>query len=62
MSVPARRNWLLSEDLAADRLPDLKELRTRFAPDPTRLPEVYVQLTPLSLYEALNDSTIGEAA
>ena len=53
---------LLIEDLAADRLPDLKELRTRFAPDPASLPEVYVQLTPLSLYEALNDSYIGEAA
>lgn len=53
---------LLSEDLAADRLPDLTELRTRFAPDPASLPEVCVQLTPLSLYEALNDSYIGEAA
>jgi hypothetical protein len=53
---------LLSEDLAADRLPDLKELRTRFAPDPASLPEVCVQLTPLTLYEALNDSYIGEAA
>jgi hypothetical protein len=53
---------LLSDDLAADRLPDLKELRTRFAPDPASLPEVCVQLTPLSLYEAINDSYIGEAA
>jgi hypothetical protein len=53
---------VLSEDLAADRLPDLKELRTRFAPDPASLPEVCVQLTPLSFYEALNDSYIGAAA
>jgi hypothetical protein len=53
---------LLIDDLAADRLPNLIELRTRFAPDPASLPEVCVQLTPLALYEALNDSYIGEAA
>ena len=53
---------VLSEDLAARRLPDLKELRVRFAPDLASLPQVCVQLTPLSLYEALNDSYIGEAA
>ncbi len=53
---------LLSEDLAADRLPDLKDLRTRFAPDLASLPEVCVHLTPLTLYEALNDWYIGEAA
>jgi hypothetical protein len=53
---------LLSEDLAGGRLPDLKELRTRFAPDLASLPEVSVQLTSLALYEALNDSYIGEAA
>src|ERR1700733_8781117 len=53
---------LLTADLAADRLPDLKELRTRFAPDLASLPEVTVHLTPLSLYEALNDAYVGEAA
>lgn len=53
---------LLSEDLAADRLPELKVLRERFAPDLASLPEVSVRLTPLTVYEALNDSTIGEAA
>ncbi len=53
---------LLSEDLAADRLPDLKALRTRFAPDLASLPEVTVHLTSLTLYEALNDSYVGEAA
>ena len=53
---------LLQEDLAVGRLPDLKELRVRFAPDLASLPEVYVQLTSLALYEALNDSYIGEAA
>jgi transposase InsO family protein len=53
---------LLVEDLAVGRLPDLKELRGRFAPDLASLPEVTVHLTPLTLYEALNDSYIGEAA
>jgi hypothetical protein len=53
---------ILNDDLAADRLPDLNELRTRFAPDLASLPQVCVQLTPLSLYEALNDWCIGEAA
>lgn len=58
----AQLSALLAEDLAADRIPDLKALRTRFAPDLASLPEVRVHLTPLSLYEALNDSYIGEAA
>jgi hypothetical protein len=53
---------ILTKDLTAHRLPDLKELRTRFAPDLARLPQVCVQLTPLSFYEALNDSYMGEAA
>jgi hypothetical protein len=53
---------ILTEDLDAHRLPDLNELRARFAPDLASLPQVSVQLTPLKLYEALNDSCIGEAA
>jgi transposase InsO family protein len=53
---------LLSEDLAADRMPELKVLRERFAPDLASLPEVTVHLVPLTVYEALNDSYIGEAA
>src|ERR1700693_2432289 len=52
---------LLTDDLAADRLPELKVLRERFAPDLASLPEVTVHLTPLTLYEALNDACIGEA-
>ncbi len=44
------------------QLPDLKALRTRFAPDLASLPEVTVHLTSLTLYEALNDSYVGEAA
>jgi hypothetical protein len=53
---------LLTEDLAADRLPELKALRERFAPDLASLPEVTVHLVPLTVYEALNDASIGEAA
>jgi hypothetical protein len=53
---------ILTEDLAARRVPDLKELRARFAPDLASLPQVRVQLTPLSHYEALNDACVGEAA
>jgi len=53
---------LLSEHLAAGRLPDLAALRVRFAPDPARLPEVLVELVPLSLYEALTESYLGAAA
>ena len=53
---------ILSEDLAAHRLPDMKDLRSRFAPDLAGLPEVCVLLTPLKLYEALNDACTGEMA
>jgi hypothetical protein len=48
---------VLTEDLAQRRLPDLDALWMRFAPDPARLPEVSVQLAPLSDYEALIDSS-----
>jgi transposase InsO family protein len=53
---------VLTEHLAADQLPDLAALRTRFAPDPARLPEVLVELVPLSLYEALTENSLGAAA
>lgn len=53
---------LLTEDLAQRRLPDLAALWARFAPDPARLPQVCVQLAPLSDYEALIDSNLGVAA
>jgi hypothetical protein len=53
---------LLTEDLDADRLPDLNVLRERFTPDLASLPEVTVRLTALSAYEALYDAYIGEAA
>lgn len=53
---------ILTECLDADQLPDIAALRRRFAPDPTRLPEVLVELVPLSVYETLTDSYVGEAA
>lgn len=53
---------VLTERLAADHLPDLAALRRRFAPDPARLPEVFVELVPLSLYETLTENYLGAAA
>lgn len=44
---------ILDADLAADRLPDMAALRTRFAPDPATLPEIVVTLAPLSGYDIL---------
>jgi Integrase core domain. len=49
----AQLGQLLQQYLAERRLPDLNELRAHFAPDPAQLPEVCVQLTSLSDYEAL---------
>lgn len=53
---------VLTELLATQRLPDMKALRARFAPDPARLPEVCVKLTPLSVYEELVHNRMGVAA
>jgi transposase InsO family protein len=53
---------VLTEDLALRRLPDLDALRARFSPDPARLPQVCVQLAPLSDYEALIHSDMGVEA
>lgn len=50
---------LLGADLAARRLPDLDALWRRFSPDPARLPQVRVQLAPLTDYEALIDAAAG---
>lgn len=50
---------LLAQDIDACRLPDIDALRSRFAPDPASLPEVVVELAPLSDYNAL---LMGEAA
>jgi hypothetical protein len=43
----------LDAALQAGRLPDMAALRQRFAPDPSRLPNVVVRLSPLNAYEAL---------
>ena len=58
-SCEAQLSGVLAEHLATSRLPDLNDLRKRFSPDPTALPEVVVQLTPLADYNAL---IAGEAA
>jgi hypothetical protein len=52
----------LSESLEAGVAPNVKALAARFAPDPQRLPQVCVQLTPLSVYEDLLGDSQGEAA
>ena len=50
---------LLADDIAADRLPDMAALRAQFAPDPASLPDVVVELAPLTDYDVL---LMGEAA
>lgn len=53
----------LAAGLQAGHLPDMAALRTRFAPDPGRLPQVVVRLAPLHAYEALIDTVLaGDAA
>jgi transposase InsO family protein len=44
---------LIDASLDAGDLPDLADLRARFAPDPEALPRVAVTLTPLSAYDVL---------
>ena len=53
---------VLTECLDAHQLPDLDVLRARFSPDPARLPVVFVQLAPLTTYETLAETHVGEAA
>jgi hypothetical protein len=43
-------------------MPDMAALRARFAPDPAALPEVVVELVPLSVYEALLAPRVEEMA
>jgi transposase InsO family protein len=51
---------ILTAELDAGQLPDLAELRRRFAPDPAALPDITVVQTSLSAYENL--VMTGEAA
>ena len=51
---------ILTDDLTARRTPCLTTLRARFCPDPADLPEVVVELVPLSIYDGLIEQ--GEAA
>jgi transposase InsO family protein len=53
---------VLTDLLARQEIPDMKALRAMFAPDPASLPEVCVQLAPLSVYESLAEDPVGEAA
>jgi hypothetical protein len=52
----------LAERLDAGAVPDLDELRARFAPRSGTLPQVTVALTPLSAYEALTVAAPVEEA
>jgi hypothetical protein len=52
---------ILDAELDAGRAPDLEELRRRFAPDPSVVPEITVALTPLHLYDELSTIRPGGA-
>ncbi|WP_292448697.1 IS21 family transposase [Methylibium sp.] len=47
---------VLADDLDQRRLPDINALLLRFAPDPARLPDVFVHLASLSSYDVLVES------
>lgn len=52
---------VLESLLAAPKfMPDMATLRARFAPDPADLPDVVVDLVPLSAYEALLSPARGK--
>lgn len=61
-SCEAALAGVLAADLEQRRLPDLRALLERFAPDPARLPEVSVQLAPLSSYDVLMEAALEVAA
>jgi hypothetical protein len=61
-SCEAQLAGLLGDDLEQRRLPDIHALLARFAPDPARLPEVSVQLAPLSSYDVLMEAAVEVAA
>ena len=49
-------------ELDAGMLPDLDRLGRRFAPDPTVIPDITVELVPLHLYDELGTVRAGGAA
>ena len=53
---------MIDASLTAGTLPDLADLRVRFAPDPDALPQVTVTLTPLSAYDVLTAAPAVEGA
>jgi transposase InsO family protein len=61
-SCEAQLAGVLAEDLAQRRVPEIHTLLARFVPDPARLPEVSVQLAPLSSYDVLMERTLEVAA
>jgi hypothetical protein len=61
-SCEAQLATVLADDLDHRRLPDIYALLARFAPDPARLPEVSVQLAPLSSYDVLMQAALEVAA
>ena len=52
----------IDAELDAGRLPDLDRLGRRFAPDPTAIPDITVELVPLHLYDELGTVRAGGAA
>ncbi len=53
---------IIDTELDAGRLPDLDHLGQHFAPDPTAIPEITVELVPLHLYDELGTVRLGDAA
>jgi len=49
----------IEAELDAGRLPDLARLERRFAPDPTAIPDITVELVPLHLYDELGTVRTG---
>jgi hypothetical protein len=52
----------IDAEIDAGRLPDLNALARRFAPDPTDVPDVTVELVPLYLYDELGTVRAGGVA
>ena len=53
---------VIAEALGAGGLPDIADLRRRFAPDPATLPEIAIPLTPLADYDELVAPSAREGA